>query len=91
VKSWLVSLAEAVLLLFADIALSAADADELGSERLTGLASANVGANLQALCDDFALATSDASRLDSDGAWAKSSRKACRLALTSADAKSTSL
>jgi len=66
VKSWLVSLAEAVLLLFADIALSAADADELGSERLTGLASANVGANLQALRDDFALATSEAKRLAAD-------------------------
>ena len=65
-KSWLVSLAGAVLLLFADTALSAADADELGSERLTGLASANVGANLQALRDDFALVPSEAKRLAAD-------------------------
>ena len=65
-KSWLMSLAGLVLFLFANTALSAADADELDLERLAGLASANVGANLQALRDDFALATSEAKRLAAD-------------------------
>jgi hypothetical protein len=66
VKSWLVSLAGLVLLLFADTTLSAADADELDLERLAGLASTNVSANLHALRDDFALAPSEAKRLAAD-------------------------
>jgi moderate conductance mechanosensitive channel len=58
VKRWLSSLTGAI----AGMASSAAKADESAFQRLAGLASANVSANLQALRDDFALAPSEAER-----------------------------
>src|SRR5215831_19939182 len=47
----------------AGTASSTARADEVALQRLVGLASADVSANLQALRDDFALAPAEAGRL----------------------------
>jgi hypothetical protein len=58
VRPWLVSLAGTA----AGTASWAARADEPAFQRLAGLASADVTANLQALRDDFALAPSEAER-----------------------------
>jgi small-conductance mechanosensitive channel len=63
VKSRRVSLAGAFALLSAGIASSPASADQLAFWRLTSLASADVGTNLQVLRDDFAQAPSEAERL----------------------------
>ena len=62
-RSWLVSLARGIALLSAGTLSSPARADELILQRLAGLTSPDVSANLQALWDDFALAPSEAERL----------------------------
>jgi moderate conductance mechanosensitive channel len=59
VRPWLISLAGAVT----GTASAAAKADEPALQRLAGLASADVSANLQALRHDFALAPAEAERL----------------------------
>jgi len=59
VRLWLISLAGAM----AGTTSSTARADELALQRLVGLASADVSANLQALRNDFALAPAEAGRL----------------------------
>jgi moderate conductance mechanosensitive channel len=58
VRPWLISLAGAVT----GTASAAVKADEPAFQRLAGLASADVSANLQALRDDFALAPAEAER-----------------------------
>jgi moderate conductance mechanosensitive channel len=63
VRARLVFLAGLIVLLFAGTAASPARAEELAFQRLAGLTSADVSANLQALRDDFAQAPSDAQRL----------------------------
>ncbi len=62
-RLWLVSLAGVIVLLCAGTASLPASADELAFQRLAGLASVDVSANLQALRDDFAQAPSEAERL----------------------------
>jgi hypothetical protein len=74
VRPWLVSLAGAA----AGTASSAARADEPAFQRLVGLASADVTANLQALRDDFALAPSEAERFGAAIAAALSDGTAVR-------------
>jgi hypothetical protein len=78
VRSWLVSLAGAIVLLSAGAASSPARADEPAFQRLAELAAANVSANLQALRDDFALAPFDAKRLRAASAAALSDGIAVR-------------
>jgi hypothetical protein len=68
VRSWLVSLAGAIVLLSAGAASSPARADGPAFQRLAELAAANVSANLQALRDDFALAPFEAERLRASSA-----------------------
>jgi moderate conductance mechanosensitive channel len=63
VRSRLVSLARVIVLLFAGAAFSPASADQPAFQQLTGVASVDVSANLQALRDDFAQAPSEARRL----------------------------
>jgi moderate conductance mechanosensitive channel len=75
VRLWLISLTGAV----AVMASSVARADESAFQRLIGLASADVSANLQALRDDFALAPSEAKRLASDVAVALNDGTAVRV------------
>ena len=74
-RLWLTSLTGAV----AVMASSVARADESAFQRLIGLASADVSANLQALRDDFALAPSEAKRLASDVAAALNDGTAVRV------------
>jgi moderate conductance mechanosensitive channel len=78
VRSWIVSLAGSTVLLLARAASSPARAGELAFQRLAGLASADVSANLQALRDDFALAPSEAERLGAAVAAALSDGTAVR-------------
>ena len=63
VRARLITLAGVIVSLFAVMASLPASADELAFQRLAGLASVNVSANLQALRDDFAQAPSEAQRL----------------------------
>jgi hypothetical protein len=67
-RSWLVSLAGAIVLLSAGAASSPARADGPAFQRLAELAAANVSTNLQALRDDFALAPFEAERLRASSA-----------------------
>jgi small-conductance mechanosensitive channel len=78
VRSWLVSLARVIVLLFAGAALSSASADQPAFQKLAGLASVDVSANLQALRDDFAQAPSEAQRLGAALAAALSDGTAVR-------------
>jgi len=78
VRPWRVSLLGASVLLLAGTASSAARADELALQRLVGLGSADVSANLQALRDDFALAPSEAERFGAAIAAALSDGTAVR-------------
>jgi small-conductance mechanosensitive channel len=80
VRARLISLAGVIVSLFAVIALSPASADELAFQRLAGLASVDVSANLQALRDDFAQAPSEAHRLGAAIAVALSNGTAVRAA-----------
>ena len=77
-RSWLVSLARVIVLLFAGAALSPASADQPAFQKLVGLASVDVSANLQALRDDFAQAPSEAQRLGAALAAALSDGTAVR-------------
>jgi moderate conductance mechanosensitive channel len=63
VRARLITLAGVIVSLFAVMASLPASADELAFQRLAGLASVDVSANLQALRDDFAQAPSEAQRL----------------------------
>jgi hypothetical protein len=63
VRSTFVSLTGAIVILAAGTVSSPARGDEFAFQRLAGLASADVSANLQALRDDFAVAPSEAERL----------------------------
>jgi moderate conductance mechanosensitive channel len=65
VKSWLVALTGAVALLCAAAILSPARADPIGLQKFTGLAAADVSANLKSVWDDFARAPAEAQRLRS--------------------------
>jgi small-conductance mechanosensitive channel len=71
-------LAGVIVLLFVGTASSPASADELAFQRLAGLASVAVSANLQALRDDFAQAPSEARRLGAAIAAALSDGTAVR-------------
>ena len=62
-RARLVSLTVVIVLLFSGTASSPASADELAFQRLAGLASIDVSANLHALRDDLAQAPSEAQRL----------------------------
>src|SRR6516164_5530917 len=65
-RSWLVSVAGAIVLLLAPTAASQASAEEPAFQKFAGQVTAEVSANLQALRDDFAWAPSDAKRLGAD-------------------------
>ena len=73
-RPWLIPLAGAI----AGTASSTASADEFGLQRLTGLASAYVSTNLEALRNDFALALSEAQQLGAAIAAALSDGTAVR-------------
>lgn len=77
-RSWLVSLARVIVLLFAGAALSPASADQPAFQKLAGLASVDVSANLRALRDDFAQTPSEAQRLGTALAAALSDGTAVR-------------
>ena len=73
-RPWLIPLAGAIT----GTASSTASADEFGLQRLTGLASAYVSTNLEALRNDFALALSEAQQLGAAIAAALSDGTAVR-------------
>ena len=62
-RARLITLAGVIVSLFAVMASLPVSADELAFQRLAGLASVDVSANLRALRDDFAQAPSEAQRL----------------------------
>jgi hypothetical protein len=78
VRSTFVSLTGAIVILAAGTVSSPAWGDEFAFQRLAGLASADVSANLQALRDDFALVPSEAERLGAAIAGALSDGTAVR-------------
>ena len=77
-RSTFVSLTGAIVILAAGTVSSPARGDEFAFQRLAGLASADVSANMQALRDDFALAPSEAERLGAAIAAALSDGTAVR-------------
>jgi small-conductance mechanosensitive channel len=78
VRSTFVSLTGAIVILADGTVSSPARGDEFAFQRLAGLASADVSANMQALRDDFALAPSEAERLGAAIAAALSDGTAVR-------------
>ena len=77
-RARLVLLTGAIVLRLAGTASSPASADELAFQRLAGVTSADVSANLQALWDNFLQAPSEAQRLDAAIAAALSDGTAVR-------------
>jgi moderate conductance mechanosensitive channel len=63
VRSWLVFLAAAIVLISTATAASSAGAGELAFEKLAGQAATDVSANLQAVWDDFAQSPIEAHRV----------------------------
>jgi len=65
-RSWLVSVAGAIVLLLAPTAASPARADEPAFQRFASKGAAHVSANLQAVWTDFGMSSSEAKRLGAD-------------------------
>ena len=65
-RSWLVSVAGAIVLLLAPTAASPARADEPAFQRFASKGAAHVSANLQAVWTDFGMSSSEAKGLGAD-------------------------